>query len=162
MRRSSISGVNKLRKTLRRLEPGVVDQVRGAIKDSAQAITADAIQLAPVDEGDLVRSIDFKLGRDGLTAVIGPGANAAEIARRKAGSPFTAASRSIPLSRANKALLFQFFKGYWIEFGTKGGGGVERQPPRPFMRPAFQVNRRYAERRVQSAVRNALEVAARG
>lgn len=161
-RRSRVTGVNRLRKTLRRVDPEIGAEVREAVRESAEAITLDAVRFAPRDEGDLVRAIDYQLGRDGFTAVIGPGAKAAEIARRRAGSPFALAGSAVRLSRSNRHLLYQFFKGYWAEFGTKGGNGVPPQPARPFMQPAWDLNRPYAVKRTQGAVRNALERAARG
>jgi len=39
---------------------------------------------------------------------------------------------------------------------------VPPQPARPFMQPAWDLNQSFARKRVQRAVRNALERAARG
>lgn len=164
---SGIRGLNKLRRTLRRIEPDLQDPIRTAILNTAEAIKQDAIAGAPVDEGDLVRSIDYKIGRDGFTAVIGPGAKAAEIARRKGGSPFATQDRRgeiIRLSAANKKLLFQFFKAYWIEYGTKGSPehNIPPLPARPFMTPAYLLNEEYGKAQVRAAVKAALDKASRG
>ena len=164
--RSGIRGINKLRRTLRRIEPELQEPIRQAIKNTAESIKLDAVAGAPIDEGDLVRSIDYKIGRDGFTAVIGPGARAAEIARRRAGSPFATriASGEIRLSAVNKKDLFQFFKAYWIEFGTKGSPehNVPPLPARPFMGPAYLLNEEYGKAQVRAAVKQALERASRG
>lgn len=164
---SGLRGINKLRRTLRRLEPEVQDLVKVAIVNTSEAIKQDAIAGAPVDEGDLVRSIDYKIGRDGLTSVIGPGAKAAEIARSKGGSAFATQDRKgeiIRMSASNKALLFQFFKGYWHEYGTKGSPdhGIPPLPARPFMNPAYLLNEAYGKAQVRAAVKAALERASRG
>lgn len=164
---SGIKGINKLRKTLRRIEPELQEPVRQAVKNTAEAIKQDAIMLAPIDEGDLVRSIDYKIGRDGFTAVVGPGAKAAEIARSKGGSAFATRDlrgEIIKMSAANKHLLFQFFKGYWHEFGTKGSPerNIPPLPARPFMNPAFFLNEEYGKQQVRAAVKQALERASRG
>lgn len=165
--RSGIRGINKLRKTLRRIEPEMQEPIKRAIVNTAEAIKLDAIAGAPVDEGDLVRSIDYKIGRDGFTAVIGPGAKAAEIARSKGGSAFATRTRRgeiINMSAANKHDLFQFYKGYWHEFGTDGSPehGIPPLPARPFMNPAFFLNEEYGKQQVRAAVKLALERASRG
>lgn len=164
---SGIKGINKLRRTLRKIEPEMQAPIRQAILNTAEAIKQDAIANAPIDEGDLIRSIDYKIGRDGFTAVVGPGAKAAEIQRKKAGSPFatrTAAGNEVRLSKTNKKLLFQFFKGYWIEFGTKGSPehNIPPLPARPFMNPAYLLNEEYGKAQVRAAVSAALKRASRG
>lgn len=164
---SRVRGTNKLRRTLRRIEPGISQGVKDDVRDIAEAVKWDAVSRAPVDEGDLVRSIDYRLGRDGLTAIIGPGAKAADIARRKkpaGGNVFRAATKGVRLSKANKELLFQFFVGYWNEYGTKGNPrkNIPARPAQPFMRPAWDLNRQWGIDRMRRSVNNALERAARG
>lgn len=164
---SGIRGINHLRRTLRQIEPEISDGVRAAILNTAEAIKQDAIAGAPIREGDLVRSIDYKVGRDGFTAVIGPGAKAAEIARSRGGSPFATQDRKgeiIRMSAANKKLLFQFFKGYWHEYGTKGSPkhNIPPLPARPFMQPAYLLNESYGKAQIRAAVKAALEKASRG
>lgn len=164
---STIRGINRLRQTLRRIEPEMQEPIRQAVLNTAEAIKQDAIAGAPIDEGDLVRSIDYKIGRDGFTAVIGPGAKAAEIARSRGGSAFATQDRRgeiIKMSAANKKLLFQFFKGYWHEFGTKGSPehGIKPLRATPFMNPAYFLNEEYGKQQIRAAVKAALERASRG
>lgn len=160
-RRSGVQGAGKLKRKLRRIEPEITRGVRGAVGDVAEAIKQDAIALAPRDQGDLVRAIDAKVGRDGLAAVVGPGAVAADLARRRTGSVFGATN--LRLSAKNQHLLLQFFKGYWIEFGTKkGDDGSHAQPARPFMQPAFDLNRDWGKEQIRHAVSNALKRVSRG
>jgi len=163
---SRIKGVNRLRRTLRRAPDEISDGVVEVVRNGAEAVRLDAVTRVPVDEGDLRRSIDVKYGRDGLTAVVGPGASAAELAARKnkrAGgvrSAFGAARRAdVRLSKAKSEELFQYFKGVWIEFGTKGvpSRNIPPQPARPFMRPAMDVNRRYFTEESRRAIRRALD-----
>lgn len=168
---SRVQGTNKLRRTLRRLDSNLTKGIRHVIQQGAQAIEADALALVPVDEGDLARSIEYKLGRDGLTAVVGPAASAAEIKRKATGSAFGQIRRRgkkrgqrVKLSKRNTELYFQFLKGYWIEFGTKGNSqrNIPPQPARPFMGPAFAMNRAWITGRARRALRLALEQASRG
>lgn len=168
---SRVTGRSKLRRTLRRVDPEITSDIRQVVREGAQAIEADALSFVPVDEGDLARSIEYKIGRDGLTAVIGPGASAAEIKRRATGSAFGQIRRSgkragqrVNLSKANKQRYFQFLKGVWVEFGTKGNAArnIPPQPARPFMGPAWLANRPWLIGRAQKALRIALQRASRG
>jgi hypothetical protein len=149
---------NKLRRTLRRLEPEIVSGVKKEVKNAAEHIHFDAIANAYsaglVDEGDMVASIAIKYGRDGLTAVIGPGASAININK----SPFNTA---LYRSDKSKFLAYQFFKGYWAELGTKGSAAknIPAQPATPFMQPAFDANKEAYSRAIGKAINNALKAA---
>jgi hypothetical protein len=153
---SRITGNKKLRRTLRRIDPSATRELHQAIEDTAEAIKQDQIAGAPVDEGDMVREISVKKGRDGLTAVIGPGAKSISISK----NPFIEARKGIR-GATKKHRVFQFMKAYWIEFGTKGGNGSPALPPRPFVQPAFDLNRAYGLRRIRQAIKLALERASR-
>jgi len=168
---SGVRGANKLRKTLRRAPEEIREGVVTAVDRGAEAVWADAVERVPRDEGDLARAIQIKKGRDGLTAVVGPGAKAAELAARKAGrlglkrNPFAgAASTRVRLSRTNQDLLFQWFKAIWIEFGTKGSPehNIPPQPPRPFMGPAAELNQDFFATEARRAVNDALDRLSRG
>jgi len=147
---SGLSGDKRLRRTLRRVEPATNNKVAAAIEDTAERIESAAIAFAPVDEGDLVRSIARKKGRDGLTYVIGPGAKSVRISK----SPFAEAAVGVK-GATKRDRLMQFFKGFWIEFGTR------KMRARPFMQPAFDMNRNRGVREVQRAIKQALEEASR-
>lgn len=131
-------------------------ELKTAMEEGAQAIMQDQIAGAPSDEGDMVREIDYKMGRDGLTSVIGPGARHVNITR----NPFDTSRR---MSAPGKHALFQFFKAYWYEFGTKGNPerNIPPQPARPFLLPAYDINREWILSRTRRGVRLALERAAR-
>lgn len=159
--RSGFFGVTKLRKTLRRLDPEIVDGVKAEFRQGAEAIEFDAISnammLGVIDSGDMVASITTKYARDGLTAVIGPGASVVRVNK----SPF---NTRLYVSQKSKDMAWQFFKGYWAEFGTKGDPerGIPAQPPRPFMNPAFDANKTRISRDVRSAVNLAMRQVSAG
>ena len=161
-RRSRVQGANRLRRLLKRIDPEITADVKTAIREGAEAIQADAIALVPKDTGALARSIDYRISSDGLAAVVGPAARAAEIVRRKTGSAFKASE--VRLSARNKALMFEYFKGYWIEFGTKGAPkkNIPPQPARPFMKPAYDLNESWILGRVKAGINKALDRASRG
>lgn len=158
-RRSRIIGVNKLRRKFRRMPDDVTSEVRSAIVDSADIVRANALAGVPVDQGDLQRSIDYVISRDGLTTVIGPGVRKTRSLLKRAKSLFGATK--LNMQDATKHDLMQFFKGYWIEFGTKGSArrNVPAQPARPFMTPAYLVSRFWIKNRVKGAVARALRKA---
>lgn len=155
--RSGFRGVNRLRRTLRRIDPGLMPELKQAVRDGGEAIKQDQIAGAPVDEGDMVREIDAKYGRDGLTVVVGPGAKHVPIGK----NPFDTTRR---MSAPGKHALVQFFKAYWYEFGTKGNAdrNIPPQPARPFLVPAYDMNREWILRNTRKGIRQALKRASRG
>lgn len=162
---SKLSGAVQLKKLFRKLPDEVTKGVRVAMEDTLQAIKVDAQALAPTDEGDLIRSIEYKIAAHSLSGVVGPGASGVEIVRRKRGSVFaTRNASSANFSAQTKHDRFQFFKGYWIEFGTKGSPekSIPPQPARPFMNPAFDLNVEWGKRRVCEELRDALRRVATG
>lgn len=165
MNRSRLTGPKKLVRVLRRVEPAARDPLAAAIREGLEAIKWDAVARAPVDSGDLARSIDYIQSRDGLSGAVGPAAKSMSIVKRSTKSGFaTAAIGKLKLNERNKDRLWQFFKGYWVEFGTKGSAkrNIPPQAARPFMRPAWDANRAWMTERVRAAIRNALEIARRG
>lgn len=170
-RRSRVEGPNQLRRKLRRIDPEITKSLRDALARAASAIEAAATQLVPVDTGDLAGSIEHKISADGLTAVIGPGARAAEIIRSKTGSQFGRFAKAgkrkgqkVNMRGANKKLLMMFYRGYWVEFGTKGSAkhNIPPQSPRPFMRPAFDINKGRAKSEIAARINQVLKTVSAG
>lgn len=148
---SRMSGDRQLRRTLRRIEPTTGKRVSGAIDRTGAAIEADMVRLVPKDEGDLAQAIARKTGRDGLTCVIGPGAKSVSISK----NPFRQAALGIS-SATKHWRYFQFFKGYWLEFGTS------KMAPKPFSQPAFDLNKAFGLKQIRAAVRVSLRDASSG
>jgi len=116
------AGMSKLRKLLNKMEPDTRGLVSDVIEDGAQAIRADMMIGAPVDDGDLVRSISYKLGRNGLSAYIGPGADRASIAKRGFGQSQRRYTKGGSLTSAtlkDDHARLQLYKAHWYEHGTK-------------------------------------------
>lgn len=161
MARSRFSGVKKLRRTLRRADPEITKDLKAQFKRDAETIADDAAAAAYVkgiyDTGEMIDAIQVKMGRDGLTAVIGPGAKVIRISK----SPF---NTTLYITQRDKDAAWQFFKGYWAEFGTKGypERDIPAQPPRPFMQPAFDANKDRVAMTVKRNVRIALSRLASG
>ena len=167
--RTGFYGITKLRKTLRRIDSESVEEIKDSFKAGAQRISNDASAGAFAqgiyDTGDMIASIEANMGRDGLTAVIGPGAKAVKISK----SPF---NTTLYVTDKSKESAWNFFKGYWAEFGTKGGKrsrGLFRRsvkiPPkeaRPFMGPAFDMNRRRIKEETFDRIGDVINEAAAG
>ena len=159
--RSGFSGVTKLRKTLRRLEPESVKKIKVAFNNGAEAIQFDAMSNAMgeglIDSGDMISSISIKYARDGLTAVVGPGADVIKVNK----SPF---NTNLYVSAKSKWHAAQFFKAYWAEFGTKGDPSRNIPPQRAtyFMAKAYDMNKRRIRRDIDHAVDVTLTNLARG
>lgn len=151
------------------MDPEITAELRGVVQSGLYAIERDALGSVPVDTGDLAQSITVRISRDGLTGVVGPGIRTAEPVRSRTGSAFSLtikrgrqAGEKIRLSDLKKDDLMQFYKGYWIEFGTKGGSRNQPpQPARPFMGPAYDANRIWLKRAVSAAIDRALKKAAK-
>jgi len=156
--KSGFYGANKLRKTLKRIDPETTDGIKLAVKIGAEDISDTAAHIAfskgLYDTGDLIDSIEYKIGRDGFTAVIGPGAKRVSIAK----SPF---NTKLYVTERDKYEAWQFFKGYWAEFGTKGSPkhNIAPRTPRPFMQPAWDANKERISIAINQAVNRALRVA---
>lgn len=146
------AGLGKLRKTLRRMEPEINGGVKATIEKGAEAIETDIVINGQSHRitGDMIEAISTKMGRDGMTAVIGPGAKWVSISK----SPFNTAL----VSARNAWGAFQFFKAYWIEFGTKGSPerNIPPQPAKPFVQPAWDANKGWLIREARAAVSNAI------
>jgi len=150
------AGVSKLRKTLRRIEPETVTGVKAAIRKGAEAIETDILINGQSHHltGDMLASVAIKYGRDNMTAVIGPGAESISVNK----SPF---NTTLYVSQKSKYNAWQFFKAYWLEFGTKGSPdlNIPPQPATPFVQPAWDSNKTWLVSEVRAAVNTALQVA---
>lgn len=170
-RRSRVEGPNKLRRKLRRIEPAITRELQDVVRDGLNRIQRDAMSLAPVDQGDLRESIEVNLSRDKLSGLVGPGAKAAELVRRTTGSEFGRTvkrgkrrGQKYNMRRATKEALFNFYKGYWAEFGTKGNAkkNIPAQPARPFMGPAYEINKGWIARKASASIDSILAKVSRG
>lgn len=155
--RRGLQGTSKLRRKLRAMEKHVQSGIGDAVEDALKAVQADAIRFVAKDTGETASLIEYKQSSDRLTGVVGPGAKSAAVKKAAAGSAW--ATRSSKLSKVSKRKLMAFFKGYWLEFGTKGAPdrNIPPQPARPFMQPAWDGNRAWAIDRVKKEVSKQLK-----
>lgn len=152
--------MSKLRKTFQRMEPAQQYHLTKVLESAGREIKFDAIGIAIIkdikDTGAMIGSIDYKMGRDKSSVVIGPGAAATQWQKTPFDNTSAAAKK---LSIKQKQAKWNFFKGYWAEFGTKG---PVPQKPRSFMNQAFEENKAGIQASVRRAVKNALEEASSG
>tara|TARA_R110002096_G_scaffold93211_5_gene210332 strand:- start:5197 stop:5622 length:426 start_codon:yes stop_codon:yes gene_type:complete len=130
--------------------------VREAVKDSSQAIYIDAQAGVSRDSGDLGAALSVRIRGDKLGAAVGY------------------------WKKGNKRKwALAGWRAHFTEFGTRGYAAgdtrrsknskttskIKRKIParkaRPFLGPAFKVNRKFIKRRMTKAVNHALDRAAR-
>ena len=70
-RKGSYASIGKVRRTLRKLEPEITEELKDIVQTTADLVENNAKQNAPVDTGNLRKYITAKVGRDGLTAQVG-------------------------------------------------------------------------------------------
>jgi hypothetical protein len=160
----SYQGVDKVRRLLRKIEPEMTQGIRNTIEKGAKAIEADMLMGVPVDQGDLARSISYKLGRDGFTAYIGPGADRAKIIKtgfKDVSVKYTKAGNLSSASIKDKHALMQLFKAHWIEHGTKPHGNHPGRTASPFLNPAFDANKSWILRELEDEIDGTIAKAAR-
>lgn len=127
-----IKNLSRARRKLRRIDAAVGGKVADEIEKMANDIAVDMRTLTPIRTGNLVHKIDFKTGRDGLTAKIG------------VRTP----------KRAEKVFYFAF-----LDAGTKGQP-ARNIPPMPALRirdRAFDMNKLKGMRMVRAAIGAALK-----
>ena len=133
---------DKLERKLLAMVPAADEELRKATLKGAQDVQRLARQFAPVDTGELRESIavELPIERRGLAARVGP----------------------------------TVFYGLFVEFGTRGGQSGTRTtdsrgrsrsvsrthpgtPPRPFLLPAFRLERKRIKGRYTRAIRKAAQ-----
>lgn len=148
------AGLGKLRKTLRRIEPETTQGIKDVIEKGALAIENDIVSNGQAHRitGDMIQSVAIKYGRYRMTAVIGPGASSISVSK----SPF---DTTLYVTQKSKFMAWQFFKAYWIEFGTKGAPdrNIPPQPAQPFVQPAWDSNKGWLIRDAKAAVSRAIQ-----
>jgi len=158
-------GIDKLRRTLRKIDPDMAKPVRAAVEDGARAIEFNILRDVPVDQGDLQRSISYKLGRDGFSAYVGAGADRASIVKLGFGQAERKYTKSGALTKAtlaNDDALFQAYKLHWLEEGTKPHGGHPGTPALHIKKRAFDATKVWLQEKLKDAIDEALERASRG
>ena len=161
VRRSSIRGDIRLRRTLRNIHKTMDNELKPAMEQAAGRILATQQQLIPKDTGDAAAALRVYVSPSGLDAQIG-----------------------IRGKRDNR----RFFYLRFIEYGTKGYMGGKRagsrnqretnksdgqhffgkhpdipaRPAHPWLRPSMDVNREYVMADLEAAVRRTLRKASLG
>jgi HK97 gp10 family phage protein len=130
--RFTLTNKDKFFRRLKDTVPGIETELRDAIAVSAQEMVVKAESLAPVDEGELRKSIEWKwtkstqLGSKSPAAVVQAGSN----------------------DQSNKA-----FYARWVEFGS----AVNNK--QPFFFPAYRLLRKRIRSRISRAMTRAAKKA---
>lgn len=166
---TTIFGLAKLDKKLKRLPPAVSTEIRAAMEDSANEIVALARKLVPVDSGDLKASIGWtwgapprgaltlgkvvasQLGKQ-LTLTVYAGDDKAFYARFVEFGTHASEARA-SRRNANYKRTVVMTKEYKAHAAT---------PAQPFFFPAYRANRKSAKARIRAATRSAARKVAAG
>jgi len=165
MSKKSYAGIDKLRRTLRKIDPDSQKLVKKAVKEGAEMIEFKILRSVPVDEGDLQRSISHKLGRDGFTAYVGAGADRAQVVSNGFAQSTRKYTKTGSLTKAtidNENARFQAYKLHWFEEGTKPNGAHPGIPAMHIKKRAFDSSKKWIRSQIDDAIDAALESASRG
>lgn len=150
-----VQGLNRLKRKLKRFPAVVEQEIRAAMEQSATEIVALAKSLAPVDDGDLQRSIGWTWGAAPEGAIV---------------------LGKVKSSRSGNMVITVYagggdaFHARFVEFGTaphvNGGRFAGSQNPgtaaQPFFYPAYRATRKRAKGRITRAVNKAAKQVAAG
>lgn len=174
------SGVTKLRRTLRRLEPETTAELKGLVETTGAMLAGAVAANAPRDSGDMAKHVGYKVSRDGLTVYAGVGAGNLHIQKNGFGAvktKLTKAGNETKATIRNKAARWALYKALWHEFGTKGakasriGKGKRKgaataagrpQPASHFHQRAYDAVMPAMKGRIRGAVQKAIGVAVSG
>jgi HK97 gp10 family phage protein len=166
----------RFRRLMQRLDSAMTEPVTRAIAESSKKVHADAVARIPVDTGALKHSIGIKLGKGELSGTVGfsrkefPTLWAPRLKKRQMEAAIAvmwAAALSgyggVKLGRhARGGSQAAGWRAKFVELGTKGSpkDKIPAQSKRPFLRPAFEANRRWIMERHKQAVQETLARAA--
>lgn len=127
----------RFRRLMQRLPDAMTDPLARVIAESAQAVWADTVSRIPVDTGALRDSVGIRT------------------------TP-TSAEVGFSSKRFRKEWKRAGWRAKFIELGTKGSAARNIPPmgARPFLRPAFEVNRQWIMDRHRAAIAQVLNRAA--
>ena len=153
---TSILGLARLHRKLGKLPEVARTDIRGAMERVADQVVDLARKLAPEDDGDLRKSINWTWGR----------APRGSISLGKVASSALGAAMTLTIYAGND----EAFYARWVEFGTSAhvNGGLfagSKNPgtsAQPYFYPAFRANRRGMKREVRKAMRGAAKKVANG
>lgn len=118
------------------------DQIRQALEAAADEIVEMAKSLAPVDDGDLRKSIGWTYGKVPKGAI-----SLGKVAERKITGDLT-----ITIFAGNS----EAFYARWVEFGT------QKMAAQPFFYASYRANKKRARSRIRRSITKAARKAASG
>lgn len=157
MARSRVEINPRLRRTLQRLPLELTAENKKAVAEEAQILREYMVgtlaQVGAIDDGDLLRSINVRIGSNGLSAEVGPGAKANQRDRRW----FQSLARWIEYgTRPHSTSKGASLKSWWREqkLSRRQHPGT---PARPFVIPAFEARKNHMIRRLAETTRKTLQ-----
>lgn len=137
---TKIKGLDRLNRKLKRLPQATKDQISEAIAQSAREIVDMAVNLVPVDSGDLAGSIGWTWGKAPKGAMT-------------LGVVKSSGSELVATVYAGDS---EAFYARWVEFGT------QKMTAQPFFYPSYRALRKRSKSRIKRAVTKAAKKVAAG
>jgi len=163
-------GVTKLRRTLRRLDPELTQEIRDLVTEAGKDLEADikryAVNLKRTDA--MYDSIGYKVSRDGFTVIAGVEAPSTKIQGRvvlgKIARKTTKSGRLTLATSKKLSARMNIYKAIYHEFGTKGAPDQNIGPLMPtyMHQKAFNGLKPGMQAKFAKAIDKALRSAASG
>jgi hypothetical protein len=146
--------------------PAATEELRDVVYDAGETVAALVKHNAPKNTGELKDHIAHKEANDGLTTLVGVGAEHAKI---KSGFndvklTYKQDGNLNKTSVRNLNVRWQMYKALWHEFGTKGAPerNIPPQKASHFHQRAYDMAAPGIRTRAQKALTNVIRKASRG
>ncbi len=182
-RQNYVSGGNATRIKLSKMSREAGKPIKETLEKVAQQMETTAKERVPDVTGSLRDSIEYHISSDGVTAMIGPSLKKGMVRSSQKNSAPRLLPKNVDFSKIRKSTrdaYWQAVKGYWTEFGTKGGvvklrkdSGkktlsdgdaffgdsvvIPPQPAQPFMNPAFEAHKGEAVQELNIALKRMMQ-----
>lgn len=131
------AAVTKAIKDIDRYSESVQTNIRGAIRHTTDAVKTAAMGRAPVRTGNLKKSIDGEISRDGLSGFVSAKSPVAHLIE------FGVSASYVEPQKAKALKIGEGFASHAL---------IPERKAKPFMRPAADSEKQNLERRIKEAV----------
>lgn len=150
-----ISNVDRLKAKIAALAPATKEEIRIALKASAEEIVELQKRFVPVDDGDLQMSITWQWGNEAKIAY-------SQTLGTVSGDHELAVRISAGNTKVRYAHLVEFGTHAHIAGGKFEGALIPAIPAHPFFYPGYRLGRKRAKSRITRAITRAAKKVAAG
>jgi hypothetical protein len=150
---TKMMGRERLARRMARLPAAVKAHIRDGLEDSAKLINGMQRRLAPVDDGDLIKTITWRWGNENRIAYAIGGAAAPMQIRLTAGGQVGGVD-------VRYAHIVEFGSAPHVVGGLYAGAMHPGTPPQPFFFGPYRANKRRVKSRMKRAFKRAVAASA--